>query len=102
MSYTAVDTALLATRAAGDLRGRIGVALVFKAAVRADAIGDTDKLEAQVCREVLEDTFPQSWITMVLILLDLAGQLASQTDANINTQVDLAWGYFLDSRRLTG
>lgn len=101
MTYTAVDTAVLATRAAGDVKGRVDIALVKKAAVQALAIGTTDKLEAGICRAVLDGGMPASWPKIVLEVLDINGVLANPTDAQVDTAVDTAWTYFKASRTLT-
>lgn len=99
MSYAAIDTAAKATRSAGDLLGRIEVAFVKKAIVRAGAIGGNDDgRERGVIAAVMDGGYPDSWKLTVLGLLDIAGQLASPTDAQIDTQVDTAWLRFTQSR----
>lgn len=110
MSYTTVDTVARATRAAGDVLGRVGVGLLKKAAIQANASpgGQTSKLEAAVCRAIIDGSAPVSFTTTVLYFLDTVGALttntdaATPTDAQVNTAVDSAWVYFLASRTLTG
>ena len=99
MSYTAIDTAAGATRAPGDLLGRIEVAMVKKAGLRAAAIVDgEDQREFSVCRAILDGTGPESWVTIVLVVLDTSGQLANPTDAQLDTAVNTSWAYFIKSR----
>lgn len=100
MTYAAVDSIVQSTRAAGDIRGQVNVALIKKAAVRVNLIGATDKQEASICREVLDATMPVSWTTMVLEVLDLNGALGTHTDTQVDAAVDTAWTYFMASRTL--
>ena len=99
MSYATVDTASRATRASGDLIGQIGVAMLKRAGVRISALADSgDQKETGVCRSILDGSAPTQWTTIVLVLLDVAGQLATPTDAQVDTQVAAAFAYFIKSR----
>lgn len=102
MSYAAVHAVVFATPASGDLPGKIGIALIKKAAVRALAVQSTDKVELGICRDVINNTMPVAWPRMVLEVLDINGVLATPTDAQIDTAVDTAWTYFMASRQLNG
>lgn len=90
MAYADVDTAARATRASGDLLGRIGVALLRKAYTTTVA-QEGDQRENNVIRQVVSGTYPAAWTTAVLYALDTSGQLAAPTDAQINTAVGTAW-----------
>jgi hypothetical protein len=99
MTYSAVDTAAQATRAAGDLLGRVEVALIKKAAVAIAALTDAaDQREKGVCQSVLDGSRPGSWVTIVLEVLDIAGALTDPTDTQLDTAVTTAWSYFIKSR----
>lgn len=99
MTYAAIDTAQLATRAAGDVRGQIAVAMLKQAGIRIAALADVnDQKEGAVCRAVLDGSAPESWTTIVLVALDIAGNLASRTDAQVDAAVSTAWAYFIKSR----
>lgn len=102
MSYAAVHAVIFATPASGDLPGKVGIALIKKAAVRALAVQDTDRLELAVARQVIDNTMPLAWPRMVLEVLDINGVLATPTDAQIDTAVDTAWTYFLATKKLNG
>ncbi len=98
MAYTDVDTAFLATKAAGDLRGRIEAAMVRRAITRTPAVvAADDQKELAVLRTVIDGSYPSSWVRLVLSLLDTAGQLSAPTDAQIDSQVSTAFDRFLKS-----
>lgn len=88
----------------------MAVGLLKKAAVQSNASpgGQTAKLEAAVCRSIIDGTAPASYVTTVLYFLDTVAALTSNTDAavptdaQVNTAVDSAWVFFLASRTLTG
>lgn len=105
MTYTNVDTQAKATRAAGDLLGRIEVAMIKQAVNRLPAMAVTDdQREWQVIRTVYDKSYPSSWTTIVLGRLDIAGALpttptaTNPTDAQIDTHVVAAWADFIKSR----
>ena len=99
MAYADVDTAFSAAKAAGDLKGRIEASMTRRAVTRLPAVvAADDQRELAVCRAVLDGTYPSSWVRLVLSLLDTAGQLASQTDAQIDTQMATAFDRLLKSR----
>ena len=92
MAYTDVATAFLATTTPGDLTGRIEVAMVRRAVTRLPTVVSTDdQRELAVCRAILDGTYPQSWVRLVMSLLDIAGQLTAPTDAQIDTQMATAF-----------
>jgi hypothetical protein len=99
MAYADVDTILLATRAAGDKIGRIQIALLKQAVTRSTVISNaSDQRERSICRTIIDGPIPTAWVTIILELLDLSGQLSGATDAQIDTQVASGWGYILGSR----
>lgn len=99
MAYTDVDTAFLATKAAGDLKGRIEAGMVRRATTRLPTVvANDDQRELAICRSILDGSYPASWVRLVLSLLDVAGQLANPTDAQIDTQMATAFDRLLKSR----
>lgn len=101
MAYTDVDTALKAVRAAGDLYGRIEAAMARRAITRITQILATDdQREWSVCVAVIDGTYPTSWIRIVMSLLDTASQLASPTDAQLDTQLATAFSRFISTRKV--
>jgi hypothetical protein len=103
VAYTDVDQVIQATRVAGDIVGRIDVALLQQAVTRMTQLttDGTDPLkERLVIHTVFQGDVPKAWRVIVLRLLDLAGQLAAPSDANINTQTVAAWGHIVNARRL--
>lgn len=101
MTYAAVDTAMLATRTAGDVQGQVIMALIKQAVTRVAIIGSTDRVESAICRSVLDGSYPASWTRIVLGLMDIAGNLGTHTDAQCDTAVVSAWAYFMSARTLT-
>lgn len=92
MAYADVDTAFLATKAAGDLKGKIEAAMVRRAVTRLPTVvASDDQRELAVCRAVLDGTYPASWVRLVMSLLDTAGQLTNPTDAQIDAQMATAF-----------
>lgn len=99
MAYDAADTAAQAARVAGDLKGRIRMALIRRAIVRMPAIvAADDQKERSIAQQVLDGTAPPEWTTVMISLLDTAGQLASPTDAQLDTQAATAWDRLIKSR----
>lgn len=99
MTYTAVHTQALATRTAGDVRGRVEVGLLKKAATRLAVIANAeDQRERRVCQTILDGTPPAQWSLAVLVVLDLNSQLANPSDAQVDAAVDTAWTYITASR----
>lgn len=99
MAYTDVDTAAQANRVAGDLRGRIRAAYIRRAITRMpNWVAADDQRERAVAQAVLDGSAPAEWTTVVLSLLDTAGQLASPTDAQLDTQMATAWDRIIKSR----
>jgi hypothetical protein len=99
MAYTDVDVAFLATKASGDLRGRVEAAMVRRAITRTPTVvTNDDQKELAIMRAIVDGSYPASWVRLVLSLLDTAGQLASPTDANIDSQVATAFDRFLKTR----
>lgn len=99
MTYALVDTAARAARASGDVLGQIQIAMLKRAGVRISALADVnDQKESPVCRAILDGTAPATWTTIVLVLLDIAGTLATHTDAEVDAQVTAAFTYFIKSR----
>lgn len=99
MAYTDVDVAFLATKAAGDLRGRVEAALVRRAITRIPAVvAADDQKELAAHRSILDGTYPQSWVKLMLSLLDTAAQLSNPTDAQLDTQAATALDRILKTR----
>lgn len=99
MAYTDVDTAAQANRVAGDIKGRIRAAYIRRAITRMPAIiAADDQRELRVAQAVLDGTAPAEWTTVLLSLLDTAGQLASPTDAQLDTQAATAWARIIATR----
>lgn len=99
MAYTEVHTMTFAARAAGDVRGRVEMALIKKAGIRSTEItSDDDQREKRVCLTLLDGVAPVQWTTAVLIALDIAGQLTNPTPAQVDTAVNTAWTYLTSSR----
>lgn len=86
----------------------INVALIKKAAVQATSVNNQEKIVTQT---IINGGIPTSWITMVLIELDLAGNLptapTAPTDANIDTVINTGvvspavasvWSFLMASR----
>jgi hypothetical protein len=99
MAY--VDTATLAAapRVAGDLHGRIEVALLRRATTRIPTVVDNDdQREMGVIRTVIDGNIPAAWVTLALSLLDVAGLLTAPTDAQIDAEVVTAWNRIIKSR----
>ena len=100
MAYTDVDIAFRATRASGDLYGRIEAGLLRRALTRIPAVtGSDDQREWLVCQQIVDGAYPASWVKMTMGLLDVAGQLASATDANIDTQAAQVFDRLTKTRR---
>ena len=73
--------------------------MMKRAGVRITALADSgDQKETGVCRSILDGSGPATWTTIVLVLLDIAGQLVAPTDAQVDTQVAAAFAYFIKSR----
>lgn len=99
MTYTAVHTAAIATRTAGDVRGRAEIALLKKAAVRLPIILNLeDQRERKVCQAIIDGTPPTQWSLAVLVVLDLNGVLGNPTDVQVDAAVDTAWTYITAAR----
>lgn len=99
MAYADVDTAFAAAKTAGDLKGRIEAGMTRRAVTRLPAVvAADDQRELAVCRAILDGAFPQSWVRLVMSLLDTAGQLTTPTDAQIDTQMATAFDRLLKSR----
>jgi hypothetical protein len=99
MAYTNVHAAAFAPRTGGDVPGRVEVGLLFKAASRLPIIADDeDQRERAACKRILDGDTPSSWVTAVLIVLDLSAQLSNPTDPQVNTAVDTAWAYIISAR----
>lgn len=90
------------------VKSQIDVALVKKAAVQAATTVNQEKI---VTQQIINGSFPDSWIIMVLIELDIAGNLpaapTAPTDANIDTVINTGvaspavasvWSFLLASR----
>lgn len=99
MTYVNVHTATFAEPAAGDVPGRVGIGLLRKAATRLPEIANSeDQRERAACKRVLDGETPDSWVTAVLIVLDLTGNLANPSDAQVDTAVNTAWTYIISAR----
>ena len=99
MAYADVDTAFSAAKTAGDLKGRIVAAMVRRAVTRLPTVANgDDQRELAVCRAVLDGTFPDDWVRLTMSLLDTAGQLASPTDAQLDSQIATAFARLSVSR----
>lgn len=87
MTYTLIDTT------PGGVKARVRVALVKQAALRAQpaaaaaTAATPDGRERSVCTAVVNGSMPESWVTMVLIVLDIAGVLANPADSDIDTVI---------------
>ena len=100
MAYTDVDTASRAARVSGDLTGRIEAAMLRRAVTRIPSVvAAEDQREWSVCQQILDGTAPAAWVRLVMSLLDSAGQLASPTDAQIDTQTATAFDRLTKTRR---
>lgn len=99
MAYADVDNVAQAARAAGDIKGRIRAAFIRRAIVRMPTwVAADDQRERAVAQAVLDGSAPAEWTTVVLSLLDTAGQLANPTDAQLDTQMATAWDRIIKSR----
>ena len=99
MAYADVDTAFLATKANGDLKGRVEAALLRRAITRIPAVVTADdQKELAAHRAIIDGSFPQSWVKLVISLLDTAGQLAAPTDTQIDSQCATALDRILKTR----
>jgi hypothetical protein len=99
MAYTDVDTAFLATKASGDLKGRVEAALLRRAITRIPSVvANDDQKELAAHRAIVDGSYPQSWVKLVVSLLDTANQLAAPTDANIDAQCATALDRILKTR----
>lgn len=92
MAYADVDTAFRAARTNGDVRGKIETAFQRRAWTRLTAVANNeDQREANLCRAIASGAYPDSYVLIVLDRLDVAGKLATQTDAEVDTAVTQAW-----------
>lgn len=103
MSYANVHAIIFATAASGDLPGRIKMSMLKQAAVRAVIVQNSDKVELQLCRDVINGSQPVNFLSMVVEKLDIdltlqAAPSAGTTDAQIDSAVQTAWAYFLAVR----
>ena len=88
MSYAAVVTA----QADSALTGRVALALRRRAYTRIDTVANTeDQRERNACVRVFADSIPTAWTALVLLALDQAGNLATATDAQLDTAVNAVW-----------
>lgn len=102
MTYSAV---LAATQAVKD---QVRIGLEKQAFVRAGATANaSDQRERIVCDRIINGTMPTTWVDAVLIELDIAGQIASPTDAQIDTVITTGvaspavasvWSFLIASR----
>lgn len=102
MSYSAIDIQVRAARTDNDVKGKVGIGLLKKATVRGAPASNPTKEEQAICRAVIEGTHPISYTTAVLFYLDIAGVLATPTDAQVDTAVDSAWTGFVNTKLLPG
>ena len=99
MAYLDVDTAFRAVRASGDTYGRIEAGMVRRAMVRIPAVlGTDDQREWKVCQAIVDGSYPASWVKVVMSLMDTAGQLATFTDAQLDTQMATAFSRMILTR----
>jgi hypothetical protein len=99
MAYVDVHTMVFGARSAGDVRGRVEVALLRKAALVAQGLVNLDdQRQKAVCRTILDNQTPTSWVTAVLIALDSSAQLATPSDAQVDTATNTAWTYITSAR----
>lgn len=89
MTYAAVVTA----KADATITGRVRLALEKKAAVQiVNLVNSGDQRERTLCQRVLSDGgVPQPHVDMTLLMVDIAGQLGTVTDAQIDSAVDSLW-----------
>jgi hypothetical protein len=100
VTYAAVDTIVKGTRTGGDISGQIEIGLLKQAAIRILAIGSSDSKESSISRSILEGSKPSTWVTMVLEVLDIAGNLGTHTDAQVDVAIATTWTYLMASRTL--
>jgi hypothetical protein len=99
MAYTDVAFVLSTGRVPGDLRSRIEVGFVRRANTRINAITNgEDQREVPMIRTVIDGQVPASWVTLTLVLLDVAGFLTNPSDAQIDAEVQTAWTRIAKSR----
>jgi hypothetical protein len=103
LTYAAQKTAAADVNLSDSIRR----ALLRQAAVRGAAVADgassLDQRERTAAKQVIDaDQVIQSYIDMVVIVLDLAGQLPSPTDAQIDAAITTAntgaWNYIVKTR----
>ena len=88
MTYAAVVTA----QADASLTGRVALGLRRRAYARIDTVANTeDQRERNACVRTFGDSIPTAWTALVLLALDQAGNLATATDAQIDTAVNAVW-----------
>lgn len=88
MTYAAVVTA----QADNTLTGRIALSLRRRAYLRVDNVANADdQRERSACSRAVGDAIPTSWTALVLLALDQAGNLATATDAELDTAVTAVW-----------
>lgn len=88
MTYAAVVTAQADTA----LTGRVALALRRRAYTRIDTISnDADQREYKASVRTFGDSIPTAWTALVLLALDQAGNLATATDAQLDTAVNAVW-----------
>lgn len=105
MGYAAINAT---TQAVKD---QVRVGLVKQAGIRSGIVkngaADLDQRELAVCKAVINGTMPDAWVTIVLIELDIAGQIAAPTDTQIDTVITTglvsppvasAWSFLIASR----
>ena len=74
--------------------------MVRRAVVRVPAVVSAeDQREWSVCQSVVDGTAPPAWVRLVMSLLDTSGQLVSPTDAQIDSQVAIAFDRLTKTRR---
>lgn len=88
MSYATVVTAQADTA----LTSRVALSLRRRAYTRIDTVANTeDQRERNACIRTFGDSVPTAWTALVLLALDQANNLATATDAQIDTAVNAVW-----------
>jgi hypothetical protein len=89
MTYAAVATAKADTATVGQAK----LALEKKAAVQiVNLVSSGDQRERALCQRVLSDAgVPVPISDLVLLMLDINGNLATHTDAQVDTAVNDVW-----------
>lgn len=95
MSYASVNTA----SADGVLTNRIILSLRKKAYSRIDNVAAVDdQREQNTCKSMFAGNGPASWVSVVMLIMDVTNTLGTATDAEIDTAVNTAWNRI----RITG